>query len=219
MTIKTNEIEKLLARKEEVYNRIYFKIVNPSTCNLPLAEIPYQYVNGNLLKVFYVLVEMDSSMMGSVLITNPIMDFLNLDINRLLILTDRNTPQIFKPRIYEINNMLENMLGTFDELAPLCDLIKNKMFVLTNTLKSSGAGTMFYNHLLSHIADEMNCSFYILPSSIHEVILLKDNGDFSPSYLKELVHTANATMVIDEEVLSEHIFYFSHASKTLSVVA
>lgn len=212
-------LANLLHNKDFVRRNVYFKIVNPTTYQRPLDKIPHEVMLGGFLKVFYIFLEADEEGVGGIVIDNTLMDYLHLSLEELSALADKNTPLIFKPRIYEMGAMIQELIGTFDEMPPLDELPNGEMFVLTNTIKVNGASAMFYENLLEHIASTLNSSFFILPSSIHEVILLKDHGNIPPQFLKEMVQTVNVSEVPDDEILSDSVFYYSQKTNTLSVVA
>ena len=59
---------------------------------------------------------------------------------------------------------------------------------------------------------------YILPSSIHEVILLPDTGLGSPQELKRMIHEVNSTQVAPEEVLSNSLYYYDSLQKRIRII-
>lgn len=80
------------------------------------------------------------------------------------------------------------------------------MYVATNQNKTFGAGILLYDGFLDAVAGKLG-SFYILPSSVHELIIIPDTfGD--PSELKKMVGEINAAEVPEEEVLSDNIFHY-----------
>ncbi|MCR5251047.1 MAG: DUF5688 family protein [Lachnospiraceae bacterium] len=82
------------------------------------------------------------------------------------------------------------------------------MFVLTNRAKYYGAACMLYPGVLRSFAERLGKSLYILPSSIHELILLGDNGMEAPGKLRDMVRQVNETQVAADEVLSDSIYYY-----------
>lgn len=82
------------------------------------------------------------------------------------------------------------------------------MYILTNEEKYFGAAALLYPHVLSHISRLLHCNFYVLPSSIHECILVPDSGQFSKKELETMVREVNETQVEDEEVLSQNVYYY-----------
>lgn len=62
-------------------------------------------------------------------------------------------------------------------------------------------------------------NFFILPSSIHEVILVPDDGDMDAEYLKETVVYANRSVVEEKEQLSDSVYRYNAESDEVEVVA
>ena len=83
------------------------------------------------------------------------------------------------------------------------------MYVCTNTAKLNGAGVILYQELLQEFADRIGSDFYILPSSIHETLLIPANGDMDLEYLRDMVRTVNRTEVAEDEVLSDSVYRYN----------
>lgn len=97
-------------------------------------------------------------------------------------------------------------------ISEVCDVPDNELFgnqyVLTNAEKRYGAGGILRSDILKNFAEETGGSYYILPSSIHETILVPDKGDIMAEELKEMVKEVNETQVTREEWLSESVYYY-----------
>ena len=93
------------------------------------------------------------------------------------------------------------------------------MFVLSTESGMFGASALFYPGILDRISEMFGVGLFILPSSVHEVIILPDTGAHNPEMLKQLVRQANRTVVEPNEVLSDNVFYFSYAENNLSIAA
>ena len=63
----------------------------------------------------------------------------------------------------------------------------NSMYVLSNDTRNRGAAGMFDLDLLQRTADNLKSDFYILPSSIHELILLTEESVPEKEMLKSMV--------------------------------
>ena len=94
-------------------------------------------------------------------------------------------------------------------------IIEGKMYVLGNRMKLFGAAVLLYDGLLEKIADQIKKNFFILPSSIHEVILIPDDEDQEAEELWKMVCEINATQVEPEEVLTDSVYYFSRKNKKI----
>lgn len=89
-----------------------------------------------------------------------------------------------------------------------------EMLVLTNKDKVNGAACLLYPHLLEKLAEERNASFIILPSSIHEVLLLPvrdvlEEGE-AAAYT-QMVHEVNQTELAEQEILSDHAYFYDRS--------
>ena len=83
------------------------------------------------------------------------------------------------------------------------------LYILTNKGALNGAAAMLRTDILTSFAESIGRNFYILPSSIHELILLPDHGNYQVEELQEMVRTVNLTTVAEEERLSDDIYYFN----------
>ena len=80
---------------------------------------------------------------------------------------------------------------------------------LTNEMKLNGATEICNFSTMQEIADRFESDLYVLPSSIHEVIILPKNVNFDVNELTSMVQAVNGTEVRPEEVLSDHVYIFS----------
>mgnify|MGYP006866166249 CR=1 FL=1 len=56
------------------------------------------------------------------------------------------------------------------------EAIENPMFCLTNTQKMNGASLLLQEDIRKQIGECLGSDYFVLPSSIHEVLILPDNG-------------------------------------------
>ena len=82
------------------------------------------------------------------------------------------------------------------------------MFIATVPDKNSGAGVLAYQDFMDQAAEKIGGDFYVIPSSIHEILLVPDNGEVQAEGLKEMVQEVNATEVSPEEKLSDNVYHY-----------
>ena len=85
-----------------------------------------------------------------------------------------------------------------------------ELFVVSNRYFVCGASVAFYPGFLESIGKALGTDFYILPSSINELILLRDLGQ-NPLELLQIVKTVNRTQLQPEEILADAVYYFSRS--------
>jgi hypothetical protein len=95
------------------------------------------------------------------------------------------------------------------------DDIHSGMYVLSNGQREFGASAIVNPRIQKICAQRFNENYYVLPSSIHEVILLPESMATSRKELDELVQEVNACCVSREEFLSDHAYYYSMEKERL----
>ena len=96
---------------------------------------------------------------------------------------------------------------------------KEYMFIVTNKCKLYGANALFNNALLKACAENLKDNIIIIPSSIHEVILLRESMVSSFEEVKEMVESVNSTEVAPCDKLTDSVYRFDATEGTLSRVA
>lgn len=85
-------------------------------------------------------------------------------------------------------------------------------YVLTTSSGINGAACMLYSGVLEKFAEQRGNDIIILPSSVHEVLLLEDTGEIDYMALTELVKCINATEVPTQDILSEKVYRYERCS-------
>ena len=124
--------------------------------------------------------ELPNGEKGSVLIHNNHLEMWGIDEKTLKEVAWDNMHNYFPPEFASLGKVLRS-LG-YNEIPEGAELIE--MYVLTNKDKHYGAAYMFDKEVMSRIAEEMGGDIVVLPSSIHESILLKKEkkNDINPLY-------------------------------------
>ena len=89
------------------------------------------------------------------------------------------------------------------------------MYVLTNEEKFYGAAVLLYPHVLAHIGTLLKRNFFVLPSSVHECILVPDQGHYTRFELMKMVREVNQNQVEEEEILSYQVYYYDRKREAL----
>lgn len=70
---------------------------------------------------------------------------------------------------------------------------------------------------MEKVAERLNCDFYAIPSSVHEIILIKWNDAPSKEEMNEMLNEVNRSQVPEDEILGDKVFYYSRKEKRLSI--
>ena len=92
---------------------------------------------------------------------------------------------------------------------------RDGMYILSNTLRSYGAACIAYPHILEMIGEILQRDYYVLPSSVHEVVIVPYSSGLDIRELDEMVREINVTQVAEEEVLSSHAYLYRRSTGAL----
>ena len=133
----------------------------------------------------------------------------------------KNTQKLFPAHMDTLEHIMEALLRnthSYQSLFPVTDFeseLSNipddpnlQIFVITNQYGVNGASVILYPDLLDCIAQKLQSDLYLLPSSIHEFLILPEDEDCCEDYLTNMVLEVNRTEVATEDILSDHIYYY-----------
>ena len=95
------------------------------------------------------------------------------------------------------------------------DGTKVPMYVLSNEERFYGAASILYDYLLEDLSEELESDLYVIPSSVHEVILLRAHGAADPHEIEEMIREVNRSVVAEADILSDRLYLFRRESGML----
>ena len=213
-TYERNKINRSIDMKfflnyETVRSRIIFKLINTEKNRELLRDVPYIPFH-DLSTVFQCLVSEERFGNASILIHNVHLQLWKVNARELYECALENTPLLQGYELADMNTVLEEMkaLGGIDD-EEIEDMQQEvPMYVLSNKSRINGASCILYKDILKDFAMVVDKDLYVLPSSIHEVILLPSDGTQESVQLKEMVREINQSQVEKEEVLSDSVYYY-----------
>lgn len=191
---------------EKVKDRIAYKLVNAERNRELLEQIPH-ILFMDLAICFYYAFYNKQLGDGMILIYNSHMDMWGTNHQELMRLAQENTVKLFPP---VFNSMAMLFRDMYEE-----EMVGPPLYVLTNQQKCQGASAILYPHILEELAEELNGDYYVLPSSVHEVILLKADEVKDAEALHHMILEANNTQVLEEEILSDYPYFYDGSVKKL----
>ena len=198
---------------DKVKPHLGYKLINYEMNRELLQEVPHKrYLD--LAIVCYCNIVDDRLGKGTILIRNEHLDIWKIEKDILIRDSLKNMPLIFPP---EVINMADLLKELYDDPAQLiCG--KLPMYVLTTRARMYGAAAILYSGQLEAIAREVDDDFYLLPSSIHEIIILPKKYGTDEEYLSQMVDEINHEQVDIEEILSNHAYLYSRLTKDITLL-
>ena len=181
---------------------LFLKLVNYEKNKDMLADCPHiRFLD--LAITFRFLVRKDEEGIASAIIRNKDMESWSISEEELYKIGKENGRKLFKPSITPLENILSDILDGIETAD--CYGIQ----VLTNDIGINGAIYMAYEDILKEYADSIDSDLYILPSSIHEVLLLPYDEEIKKGDLASMVKDINEYVVDDMDFLSDEVYLFT----------
>ncbi len=199
----------------EMKEHIVYRLISYERNQKLLEQVPYlKFLD--LAITYHCLVRDDKDGIGTIRITNEHMRMWKKRIKDIHDSAVENTKRLFPAVINSMEEIICGMLmeegGNHTGPSQLIDTNKpnqTNMYILTNEKGINGAACLLYPEVLGQFAQRFHSDFYIFPSSIHEVILVPSDNQNNSKQYTDMVKEINDTQVAPEEVLSDHIYYYS----------
>lgn len=204
---------------EKVKDRICYRMISAERNKELLQKIPHKFYLDFAICFFYAY-QGDALGNGSILIHNTHVDMWNTSLEELWKLAQENTGRLFPWENKSMESVIRELMLKKHEIQE--DELEEELFnhvvpmyVLSNRERLYGASCVLYPNVLEQLAQDLEANLFILPSSIHEVILLPDCHQDSPEQLQNMIKEINDTQVEPEEVLSDNLYYYDLKDKKM----
>ncbi len=120
--------------------------------------------------------------------------------------------QLYQDAIENSAKINPSYISTLAEELGLSEGDSPSIYLITTKDKVYGAAAIMYPSVLDELFLKVNGPYYILPSSVHEVLAIPDDGMQDPDVLQQMVETVNQTEVAPGERLSNNVYYYDGRS-------
>lgn len=93
-----------------------------------------------------------------------------------------------------------------------------QLYVVTNSTSMNGFSTIFYPKFLDTLASEVG-RFFILPSSLHEALIVPETLGTDVESLYQMVCEINKTQVAPADRLTDNVYWYDADKKQLMAYA
>ena len=199
---------------ETVRHRVICKLVNYRKNREMLSGMPHRRFH-DLAVIYGYLLEDESFPDGVIFIREEHRRNWEVPEEELYQAAMENTPRLMPNELLDLRRLALG-LGE-DEPCPKPESASfpdpARIYVLTNRRKYLGASALLFPDVLKRIAKAFGETYYILPSSVHECMILPDTGALSAKALQEMVKEINETYVQPEDVLGASIYQYAGEGK------
>lgn len=205
-----------LGNYERVRGKIMFKVIHAAANDQLLKDIPHvRFLD--LAVVFYLLLGQNETGQLVAPVYNACLREWGSNTEDLWEAAMVNTPRSLPAQIVPMKEMMAEIINGCmgDALdAEVAQFLlegsedESGMYVLSNRTGMYGAACMLYEGVLKAFSDSLGSDLLILPSSIHEALLIKDDGNRDYEECRAMVRGVNAEDVPLEDQLSDEVYRY-----------
>lgn len=225
--IETPDINTLqFTEFKNVKDKICFRLVNAQKNQELLCKVPHRKML-DLAVIYRINADVREDLNGSIMVTDALMKEWGITEETLYEAAMVNTSSYSKGMVLPMEAVIREILTGKMEGYPLTyensrfgiSLVGEdiQFYVATNTKKLYGATVMLYKELLKKMGEYIG-DFYIIPSSVHELLFIKKLGMIKPDELSKMVCEVNMTEVTPQDVLSDNVYLYDAESDELRLV-
>ena len=194
-------LSRLKSDFEDIKDKLFIRICGVGINEEDLSILANTKIN-NLAITYNVLIDKltDNPPIKSIKITNELLDKYGVSKEELHKAAIQNSEEIFPAKYYKTNDLVP-------------------FNILTNEIGYLGAAALFYPNQMKKIAASLGGNYFVLPSSIHEVLVLPDYGNLNYMELEQMVKVVNKTTVDRKDQLSNNVYYYDSKEKLFSLAS
>ena len=207
---------------ENIRSRLRVKVVDKARNEERLRDLVSRNVGCGLVMTAYIELGTHGEESRAVQVTKHLARENGYSPNEVMVdalmnasLVEPATFQSMEEAIFDLSGGKDSALLT-DERGEVSEM---GIYILSNTQGRYGAAALFYPEVKELIAQKVGKSYFVLPSSLHEVIIVPDNGSHTPEALERMVKEVNRTQVAPEDILCDRVMRYDRQRKELSVAA
>lgn len=202
---------------------LFIRVCNSKENEDFLKKVPHVDIE-DMAVTYHIKVSGDERGVASTPVTNGMMKMYGITHEQLMNDALESSPKVNPPEIVNMDELMESiyreqfaMMGYNEEqiAVMLKDMPRSEipMIVVTNTDRTNGAAVMFYPDVMEQLGDKLSGNFFVLPSSLHETIVVPDNGNMEYKELLAMVTEINATQVDIQDKLTDQVYHYDVTDK------
>ncbi|MBR5897138.1 MAG: hypothetical protein IKZ39_05930 [Lachnospiraceae bacterium] len=204
-----------LSDYSKMKGKLAIEVVSAEANKEMLESVPHKDLEDMAIVYRFVLSSGDDGRQ-SVVVTNQMLENFGITAEQLHADAMEIAPQLKPVEIKGMSEVLAELMGVEEAemmgIGPVAPE-DEQMYVASVPDKVHGAGVLAYEEFMDKAAERAGGDFYILPSSIHEVLIVPDNGQMDFKSLEDMVKEVNATQVAPQDKLTDSVYHYDSKDK------
>ena len=206
---------------ESVKEYLSVTLINGRDNRQMLSRMPHRQME-DLALILELKFPMEEGV-GSIKVSHELAELWAVDTDTLFAQAQENSLKAEPPSLHRMEDTMLSL--AFDRDAaenllenPAPEEAPSQLYVLSNMSKNKGAAVLSYPGVLEKADQLFPKGFYVLPSSIHELLIVPKSPEIDPRELGEMVRAVNRAEVAKEEQLSDRVYEYDREAGTIRQV-
>ena len=200
---------------EQMKDKLITEVVSIDANKEKLETVPHKDIE-DMAVVYRFVLSSDETGRSSVLVTNQMLENMGITPEQLHNHAIENAPLINPLEIRGMSEVMAELMGIEEAkmlgIVPM-DPKDEQLFVASVPDKIHGAGILAYQDFMDKAAERAGGDFFILPSSIHELLIVPDNGRMELNELESMVRSVNKNQVAPQDKLTDNVYHYDSKEK------
>lgn len=202
-------------------DNIFFMLINTEQNQSLLNSVPHRSFH-DLSITYRIMVKFDKNGLQAIPITNGLAAKLKMTEEQLFKCAENNTQRLFPPTVKTMSDAMRKVFISMGMSEDFINKVLDRMspepntWVISNTSCINGASSILYENELHELAEKMESDLYILPSSIHEVVVISAEMG-NPEELAQMMAEVNVSEVPLEDRLSNQVYHYDRNLRILTI--
>ena len=194
---------------EQIKGKLVPRLINAEMNSELLEARPHKLV-ADLAVTYCALLDQSFDGTASVAVTNELMKMWNTSVEELHEIAVANLSELLPSTFKGMTEVMSEMMGMSTEEMEMMGMStdEEQMYVLSNSIKVNGASALLDTKMMEEIIEKVG-DFYILPSSIHETLVVPVKSGMDVESLEAMVREVNSTQLQPDEILSNRVYSYS----------
>ena len=210
---------------DSVKKNLFMKL-SAAEKNADILDHAPHIIKEDLAITFHIMLDQSEAGAATTMIKDQMLEAYGVDLQQLYQDALHNSPVIAPAQIENMGEVLERMmLEDMKAAGAPAEVIQemekdlqetsrdNPMTVITNDRSTDGAAAIFYPGVMDQLGERMKGDYFILPSSVHEILVVPDDGNISFRELTDMVKEVNRTQVAPEDRLTDQVYHYDTADR------
>ncbi len=217
--VNAPDFETISMDYDDIADKLTMQMVEGERNKERLQHLVYRPIEQGMVLIPYIELGRDDGGAYRAPVTKEMAHDLGYDVDKLLDKAFDNLVENNVPAFFEMGLGPLGLAGGIEDANLMREGFEiegnSHMYILTNHRRDDGSSVLFYPGVQERIGELLGQNYYVLPSSVHEMIIVPEHTGVPLEHLQQCVKDANRTIIQPQEILSDRVFFFDREKHKL----